>query len=226
MAGLERVTYLGVLGAMLVTACGGSEPEPQTQFQGGGQFPPQQQPQQPMQPAPGQPAPGQPLPAAQPAPAQPGPVQPAPAIPGVPNAPASNPAQQLDPSMGAAAQPLLNQLATTDAPGAKPLGSSVVGMFQPGQQLETVVTMQPGKCYAVIAVGMIPVSEVNIQLVAATPIPGLSPVLAQDQTAGPQAVLGKAPNCYRWALPVPGSVKVITTVAAGQGVAAVQVYEK
>jgi hypothetical protein len=99
-------------------------------------------------------------------------------------------------------------------------------MFQPGQQLETVITMQPGKCYTVIAVGLPAVSEVNIQLVASTPVPGMNPVLAQDQSTGPQAVLGKAPNCYKWALPLPGAGKVITSVAAGQGVAVVQVYEK
>ena len=128
--------------------------------------------------------------------------------------------------MGAAAQPILNQLAVTEAPGATPLGSAAVGMFQPGQQLETLVTMQPGKCYSVLAVGLPGVTEVNVQLVAATPIPGLSPVLAQDQTSGAQAVLGKSPNCYKWALPLAGSVKVITSVAAGQGVTAIQVYEK
>ena len=128
--------------------------------------------------------------------------------------------------MGAAAQPILNQLATSEAPGAKPVGSSTVGMFQPGQQLETVVTLQPGKCYTVIAVGLPAVSEVNVQLVAATPVPNMNPVLAEDQTTGPQAVLGQTPNCYKWPLPLPASAKVITSVAAGQGIAAVQVYEK
>lgn len=216
MAGKAQVTILAVFGAALAFACGGSEPEPQTQFQGGTQYPPPQQ-----QPQPGQPVPGQPT--AQPAPTQPAP---APALPGVVNAPAGSPAQALDPSMGVAAQPILNQLATSEAPGAKPLGSSAVGMFQPGQQLETLITMQPGKCYTAIAVGLPAVSEVNIQLVASTPVPGMNPVLAQDQTTGPQAVLGKAPNCYKWALPLPGSAKVITSVAAGTGVAAVQVYEK
>jgi hypothetical protein len=128
--------------------------------------------------------------------------------------------------MGAAAQPLINQLAATEAAGAQPLGAAVVGMFQPGQQLETVLQLQPGKCYTAIAVGLPAVTEVNVQLVATTPVPGMSPVLAQDQTTGTQAVLGKSPNCYKWPFPFAGAVKVLTTVAAGQGVAAVQVYEK
>lgn len=231
MGGIKTSLQMGLV-SMAFVACGGSEPEPNNQFQAGNQYPPQQQQQQPA-PPPAQPAPAQP---AQPAPAQPAPAQPAPAqpaptgipsgLPLPPNAPAGSPAQQLDASAGAAAQPILNQLAATEAPGAKPLGASVVGMFQPGQQLETVLQLQPGKCYTVLAVGLPAVTEVNVQLVAQTPVPGMSPVLAQDQTTGPQAVLGKAPNCYKWPFPIAGAVKVLTTVAAGQGIAAVQVYEK
>jgi hypothetical protein len=143
----------------------------------------------------------------------------------IPNAPAGAPAQQLDASAGSLAQPILNQLATTQAPGAKPLGSVMVGMFQPGQQLESVITLQQGKCYTVVAAGLPTVAEVNIQLAQVLPA-GISPVLAQDQTTGPQAVLAPTPNCYKWPWPLPGQVKVIVTVAAGQGIAAAQVYEK
>lgn len=235
MGGIKTSLHLGLVSLAFAVACGGSEPEPNNQFQAGNQYPPpqQQQPvpgQQPAQPAPApapqpaQPAPGpaQPAPEAQPAPAPTG----IPGLPLPPNAPAGSPAQQLDASAGAAAQPILNQLAATEAPGAKPLGASVVGMFQPGQQLETVLQLQPGKCYTVLAVGLPAVTEVDVQLVAQTPVPGMSPVLAQDQTTGPQAVLGKAPNCYKWPFPIAGAVKVLTTVTAGQGIAAVQVYEK
>ncbi len=233
MGGITRPVLIGFTCAAFAVGCGGDDPPPNSQFQAGTQVPPAQQ-----QPYPAQP--GQPAPAAQPAPTQPAPAQPAPTQPApagttpppaglplpIPNAPAGSPAQQLDASAGAAAQPILNQLASTEAPGAQPLGASVVGMFQPGQQLESVLQLQPGKCYTVIAVGLPAVTEVNVQLVATTPVPGMSPVLAQDQTTGPQAVLGKSPNCYKWPFPIAGGVKVITSVAAGQGVAAVQVYEK
>ncbi len=148
------------------------------------------------------------------------------ALPSVPMAPAGSPAQPLDASAAAGPiQLMMDQLAATDAPGAKPIGAPVVGMFQAGQQLESTITMQPGKCYTVIAVGT-GMSNLNVQLAASTPVPGMNPVLAQDQTTGPQAVVGKAPNCYAWALPLPGSAKVITTAVDGQGIAAVQVYEK
>jgi hypothetical protein len=132
----------------------------------------------------------------------------------------------LDPSAGAAIQPILNQLATTEAPGATPVGAAAVAMCQAGQQFEAAVQLQPGKCYTVIAVGLPPVAEMNVQLIATTPIPGMSPVLAEDQTTGPQGVLGKSPNCFKWPLPLPGGAKAVATAAGGQGMAAFQVYEK
>lgn len=228
MAGVLNTKIVAAACCGLAIACGGSEPEPETQFQGNaqvgqqpGQPPPGQQPvpgQQPGQPAPGQPPPQQPAP--QPAPSA------APTVPGFPAPAAGAPCQPLDPSAGAAIQPILNQLATTEAPGAKPVGAASVAMCQQGQQFEAAVQLQPGKCYTVIAVGLPPVAEMNIQLIATTPIPGMTPVLAEDQTAGPQGVLGKAPNCFKWPLPLPGGAKAVATAASGQGMAAFQVYEK
>jgi hypothetical protein len=147
-------------------------------------------------------------------------------VPGFPAPAAGAPCQPLDPSAGAAIQPILNQLATTEAPGGKPVGAASVAMCQQGQQFEAAVQLQPGKCYTVIAVGLPPVAEMNVQLVATTPIPGMSPVLAEDQTTGPQGVLGKSPNCFKWPLPLPGGAKAVATAAGGQGMAAFQVYEK
>jgi hypothetical protein len=110
--------------------------------------------------------------------------------------------------------------------GAKPVGSAIVGNFQAGQTLEGQLQLQPGKCYTVVAAGVPPVTEVNLQLVAVMPIPGMVPILAQDGDQGPQAVVGKKPNCYKWPMPVGAPVKVILTVAGGSGIAAAQVYEK
>ena len=97
--------------------------------------------------------------------------------------------------------------------------------FQQGQQLSKQVQMQPGKCYTVVGAG-VGVTELDLQIVAVTPIPGMAPVLAQDQETGPQAVVGKNPNCYKWALPMAGTVNVVMTATAGTGIAAAQVYEK
>src|SRR5690606_5371055 len=126
------------------------------QFQAGqqGQYPQQQYPQgqYPQQQYPQQQYPQQQYPQEQypqqQYPQQQQPVPSATSVPGLPPvAAAGSPAQALDPAMAAPAQLILDQLAQADAPGAKPLGSPMVGMFQAGQQLESTITMQPGKCY-------------------------------------------------------------------------------
>jgi hypothetical protein len=86
--------------------------------------------------------------------------------------------------------------------------------------------MQPGKCYTVVGAGMPTVTQLDLQLVAQTPIPGMAPVIAQSSTQGSQAVIGKKPDCYKWAWPVGAPVNVVVKVTAGSGYAAAQVYEK
>ncbi len=234
------VLSTGVL-ALAMSACGGGQEQPpQSGFQQGQQYgqPGYAQPGQPGYAQPGQPGyaqPGQPGYAqpGQPGYAQPGqppPAQPPPGQPqqGAPPAQgASTPAQALDPSAGAAAQPILNGLASTQAPeGAKPLGSPLVGNFTAGQSLTTDLQLQPGKCYTVVAAALPPVTEVDVKFVAVSPIPGSAMILAQDNDAGAQAVLGEKPNCYKNALPMAVPVRMVLEVPAGQGIAAAQVYEK
>jgi len=189
-------------------------------------YPPAQgQPQYPP-PTPGYAPP--PPPQAQPAP----PAQPAPGgFPGFPGAaPPSaggGTAQALDPAAAGIVTSVMSQLASSQIPpGAKPVGSAVAGNFQTGQTLEVRTQLQPGKCYSVVGVAVPTVTELNLQLLAETPIPGAAPVLATDQDTGPQAVLGKKPNCYRWSLPFAATVKLVVQVAGGQGLAAAQLYEK
>jgi hypothetical protein len=199
-----------------------------------GQYPEQQQQYpQAQQPYPAQ---QQPYPAQQqPYPAQ---QQPYPAAPGAapsalppsalpPTAPSAPLATPLDPSMAAAVQPVLTQLASTKAPaGAKPIGSLMAANFQAGQQLEAQVQMEPGKCYTVVGAALPPVTELDLKLVAVTPLAGMAPVLAVDNTTGAQAVLGEKPNCFKWAWPIPAPVKVVVTVTGGQGLAAAQLFGK
>jgi hypothetical protein len=223
----------------VVSACGGSKDEAQTQQQAAQQPYGQQgyaaqpaygQPQQgyAAQPAYGQqpqpgyggaPAYGQTAPTATAAPT---------GMPGMPSAPAAgSPAQQLDPAAGAAATAVLGQLAAGSlVAGSKPLGSPLVGNFGSGSTLEATIQLSPNKCYTVVGAGLPPVTELNIQFVGVMPIPGMAPVLAADSDTGAQAVLGRKPNCYKWALPMGAPVKVVVTVAGGSGLAAAQVYEK
>ena len=231
-------TTLGLLCTVALTvSCGGSKEEPRTQQNANGQYGQQPYGQQPygqqpgygqQQPGYGQQQPGygqqQPGYGQQPAGGQPAST----GMPGMPpQAAPGSPAQQLDPSAGAAATALIGPLSTgSTMAGAKPVGSAIVGNFQAGQTLEGQLQLQPGKCYTVVGAGVPPVTEVNLQLVAVMPIPGMVPILAQDGDQGPQAVLGKKPNCYKWPMPVGAPVNVILTVAGGSGIAAAQVYEK
>jgi len=132
-----------------------------------------------------------------------------------------------DPALAAAVTPMLTQLAASQTvAGSKALGAAMVGNVGGAQNLEQQIMLQPNKCYSVVAVGMPPISELNVQFLAVTIIPGMAPILATDQDSGASATLGKKPNCYKWALPLPVAVKVVVSAAGGQGVAGAQVFEK
>lgn len=203
--------------------------------QPGYQQPGYQQPA-PTQPAPTQPAPTQPAPTTtQPAPtAQPGgfpwpfPIpgqqtggqQPAPS-----GGSSSGSASAIDPNLASAATIPLNNLAATEAPGMTKEGGPIAGQFSAGQTLEQQIQLMPGKCYTIVGVGA-GITELDISLVALTPIPMGSSVLAQDNSSGSNAVLGGRGNCYRWSLPVGINAKFIVKATAGSGVAAAQLYVK
>ena len=146
---------------------------------------------------------------------------------GAPGAAAGTSCQAMDASAATAVQPLITALAASNVPaGAKPVGSVLACNFQQGQTLQGSVQMQPGKCYTVVGAGMPSVTQLDLQLVAQTPIPGMAPVIAQSNTQGSQAVIGKKPDCYKWAWPVGAPVNVVVKATAGSGYAAAQVYEK
>ncbi len=211
-----------------LVACGGDDKPANTGQPAATQCPPGQYFDGQLCQTPGA-AVGQPQPVATaPAPATPGETPPATgAPPPVATSAAGSPAQQLDAASAAAATQLLGALATQHAPGAKAVGTAIAGNFQQGQVLESQVQMNPGKCYTVVGAALPTVQNLDIELVPLMPVPGLaSPVMAADQTQGPTAVVGAAPNCFKWALPVGGPMKVVVRVSAGQGMAAAQVYEK
>lgn len=132
------------------------------------------------------------------------------------------PAQQVDASMAAAVQPILQQLGRTQAPpGAKPMGNLIVANFAQGQTLEQSIQLQANKCYTVVAAGAPGVNEVNIKLMP----PVIPTTMAQDNTTGPQATLGQNPNCWKNG-PIPAPMRVVFEVPSGQGIVAAQIYEK
>lgn len=231
MNGCLKILGVTALGAGFLVACGGSSNESQQQAaypiqpqQNAGAYPVQNQqnpqaaqyPQQQTYPA--QTAPQQGYP--QTGQATPQTTTPAPTQ----TAPASANAQEVDISMAAPVQPLLQQLAKTQAPpGAKPMGSLIVANFSaPGQKLEKQVQLTANKCYTVVAAGAPGVSEVNLKFVPLIP---LAPAAAVDNTSGPQATLGPNPNCWKQIM-FSGPMNLVIEVPQGQGLVGAQIYEK
>jgi hypothetical protein len=126
-----------------------------------------------------------------------------------------------------AAAELLRPLAAQHAPGARAVpGARAAGQFLTGQALELDVMLEPGRCYTIVALGLPAVEDVQIELAPVVP-PGVpAPVIAADSGAGATAVIGAAPDCWRAAAPTRLPARVILSVAAGQGVAALEVYAR
>jgi len=155
----------------------------------------------------------------------------APAIPGLPGVATTSAgptATPLDPATAQVVTSLIAPLAATAAaPGAKAVGAAIAGNFTQGQSLEQTVQMNPGKCYTIVGAGVPTITNLDIQLVPSISIPGLpAAVVAADSSTGSTAIVGQQPNCYKWALPMGGTMKVVVTVSAGSGMAAAQVFEK
>jgi hypothetical protein len=104
-------------------------------------------------------------------------------------------------------------------------GPLIAGQFAEGQTLEQPVQLLPGKCYTVLSVGA-GIQEMDITLIALTPVPGMNPTLAQDSGGGSSASLGGRGNCFKWSWPVGVNAKFVLRATKGSGVAAGQMYSK
>jgi hypothetical protein len=212
---LFLVTWTAPLALALANAaCGGHEPEPVTPIH---------------------------APATVDAPtATTGPVATTPGLPGLPSGlptflpPPTGPAPG---TVGGTATPVaanlaqlvaapLAMLAQTEAPSASPAAGPMVASFQEGQTIEQSITISPGKCYTFVAAGAGP-QELEISLVAATPIPGLAPLMGSAKGTGVRAVLGPKDTCVKLAIvPVDVPAKWIVRATKGGGVVAAQAYVK
>jgi hypothetical protein len=230
----------------LVSACGGSNPEPQQpqqqQMYGQPGQPGYGQPGQPPPPGygqPQQPGYGQPQQPGYGQPQQPGYGQPDPNNPGgygqqqpPPGAP---PPQGMPPgatagadaATAAAVRLALQPRAANEAKGMKEDGNAIGGMLAEGAALTQEFMLMPGKCYTILGQGLPPVAELDMQLLAKPMMPQLPPmVLAADQTQGPSASIGSGKNCYKNALPVAQPVILTLKASKGGGPAGAQVYSK
>lgn len=130
-------------------------------------------------------------------------------------------ATPVDVTMAAQAAPLIQYMAASHLPaGARQMGSPFAGQFAEGQVLERKVQLTQGKCYTVMAAGLPPVVEVNLELYEE----GAEQATVKDSTSGLQAVLGSREACF--SPPETGSYQLVLSVERGQGVAAAQVFQK
>lgn len=112
-----------------------------------------------------------------------------------------------------------------------PEGPILTGALRTGGTLAHSFTLSPGKCYAAYGVGLGigrdlfgGVRELDLSIAMLSPAG--STVLARDATAGPVASLGTRGNCVKWPYPIAAQGRFVVRVAAGDGVAAAQLYVK
>ncbi len=138
--------------------------------------------------------------------------------------PSSGAATPMDPNLASVATVPLMGFAQQEAPGMTREGNLVAGNFKEGQTLEQPFQMLPGKCYTVLAVGA-GISQLDVAIVAVTPVPQASGVIAETK-GGTNAALGGRGNCFHWDLPVGINAKYVVRASRGQGLAAGQLYSK
>jgi hypothetical protein len=146
-----------------------------------------------------------------------------PPVPTTTQGPSATP---LDPSATGAAAAAIAADAAVDAPGMGREGSPLAGSFQEGQVLEQPITIVPGRCYTFIAAGVGP-QEIEIQLVAQSPIPQIAPLMGDQRSTGGKVVLGKGTGCIKLALiPLAVPAKWVIKASRGSGVIAGQAFSK
>lgn len=81
-------------------------------------------------------------------------------------------------------------------------------------------SLQPGKCYTIVAISIAPVQELDV--IVYGQFPPLPPgTLAEDSTTGPMATLGgKVGGCGMSPSPLPMPAKIVLRLAKGSGMAA------
>jgi hypothetical protein len=151
--------------------------------------------------------------------------------PGMPGMPGTAPTNNADPNataippfLAGAAQPILDTIAAQHLRGSKADGAAVAARFQAGQVYEQPFTLQPGRCYSAIAVG-IGLSEVDVEFVMQQP-PIPEYIAATDGDSGPQAVIGENGNCFKNPFPIAVPAKMRVRGTAGDGVAMAQLYAR
>lgn len=124
--------------------------------------------------------------------------------------------QLLEQQLGAAAK--------KHARGMKVSGDPFGATLKEGQQTEAAIMIEAQKCYSVVAVGGMGLTEVDIQVLAkpgAVAFPG--PILAHDTTTGAEAAVSP---CWKNPFPLAFPATVVVKATKGAGDVAARIYVK
>jgi hypothetical protein len=156
-----------------------------------------------------------------------------------PMAVAPVPAQPLpcDQNQALATSTTLLSRAAAEAPGMKPEGAPVCGVVAEGQVLTgPTFILEQGYCYTFLGQSLPPVGQMElvVQADASALVAPLMPQMANAAQApllvttapGERVTLAEKQSCYKWAFPVPATVKLLLKSRAGAGPVAAQVYRK
>ncbi|HEY3820933.1 MAG TPA: hypothetical protein VGL81_27405 [Polyangiaceae bacterium] len=138
-------------------------------------------------------------------------------------------ATPVDPATLLPATAALTADAVLEAPRMGAEGAPLAGSFQEGQVLEQPIMIMPGKCYTFIAAstGGPGPTELEIQLVAQSIIPGLVPMMGEQKGAAGKVVLGKGTGCIKLALiPIAVPSKWVIKALKGSGTVVGQAFSK
>ncbi len=126
------------------------------------------------------------------------------------------------PALVVGLQPVLKAMVGRDVRNMREDGAPAAAQLAAGQTFETPITLQPGRCYTAVGVG-VGITELDLEIVIAQP-PAPEYVAASDNDAGYKAVVAEAPNCFRNPLPFAAPAKLRARAVSGSGPAIVQLY--
>lgn len=114
--------------------------------------------------------------------------------------------------------------AKKEAPGMKEAGELFGGTIPEGGHVEMPLTLEPGKCYEVIAASQGGVVELDVEIQGKLlPTQPVGAPISVDNTSGPEAVIKP---CYKNVLPMPMITSVWLKATRGAGSVAGRVYVK
>jgi hypothetical protein len=135
------------------------------------------------------------------------------------------PATPLDRVQERAAELLLERLAARHARGAVAVGEIVAGQFREREALVRPVSVRPGGCYSVLALGLSPVTRLELAF-RSRDVPSFGATAVGDGERGPEAAIGANGRCLTVPGPAAPTAELVLSVETGQGVAVARVYEK